>query len=427
MIQELKIKNFLSFKDEATFSFEATKNKKYEDYQVVEVAPNVRLLRLAIVYGANGSGKTNLIRAFDFLRQFWEKTSNNEEDSTTAIPFMLDKQTRFEPCQFSLTCYIGATKYVYALELTFQRVTSERLSFYPDSQPVLIFDRSFNNGVTEITFNERYTQISQIANDEIVEKCVPRMSVISAYKQVSMSLPEMEAFVGWMQDQFFIVVKPEMYFQHIAEPLIEKDQSLKEFMVNFLYKTDFGIVDIFSNNTEEKVDKNVMSLIMKNKNIPEEEKMKLKKEKTYQRTNTSFIHRVTNEEGEVEYFGVLKMYESDGTLKALGLACQIKSLVGKEAFMPIDNIESSLHPNLIEFFIEDFFKQKGQSQLLLTTHYDGLLDKDDLLRRDSIWFAEKGANGSTALFHLSRFKGIKKITSLQKAYNCGTFGAIPYI
>jgi AAA15 family ATPase/GTPase len=82
---------------------------------------------------------------------------------------------------------------------------------------------------------------------------------------------------------------------------------------------------------------------------------------------------------------------------------------------------------LIAFIIEDFFKQKGQSQLLLTTHYDGLLAEDDLLRKDSIWFTNKRANGSTELYSLADFKGLNRISSLQRAYRYGRFGAVPNI
>ena len=71
MIQELRIKNFLSFKDEVVFSFEATKDTTFEEYHIVEVAPGMRLLRFAVVYGANASGKSNLLNAFEFLSDFW--------------------------------------------------------------------------------------------------------------------------------------------------------------------------------------------------------------------------------------------------------------------------------------------------------------------------------------------------------------------
>ena len=88
MIQELKVRNFLSFKDEVTFSFEATKDTFAEDYQVVEVVPGVRLLRFAMLYGANASGKSNLLQAFVFLRHFFFHQPENANEGTLVEPFL---------------------------------------------------------------------------------------------------------------------------------------------------------------------------------------------------------------------------------------------------------------------------------------------------------------------------------------------------
>ena len=93
MIQEIKVKNFLSFKKEITFSFEATKDTFAEDYQVVEVAPGVRLLRFAMVYGANASGKSNLLSVIRFLGSFWRNIPQSVDEGTNIIPFLLDFET----------------------------------------------------------------------------------------------------------------------------------------------------------------------------------------------------------------------------------------------------------------------------------------------------------------------------------------------
>ena len=103
MIQEIKIKNFRSFRDEVTFSFEATKDKTFEDYQVVEVAKGVRLLRFALVYGANASGQSNLLQTFDFLSNFWFTTPKSIDEETGTIPFKFDANTPHEPSVFERT------------------------------------------------------------------------------------------------------------------------------------------------------------------------------------------------------------------------------------------------------------------------------------------------------------------------------------
>ena len=102
MIQEIKIKNFRSFKDEVTFSFEASNDKFAEDSQVVQINENTRLLRFAVVYGYNASGKSNLLDAFDFLYKFWFYKPNDMDERTRTTPFKLDKFSPTEPTKIEL-------------------------------------------------------------------------------------------------------------------------------------------------------------------------------------------------------------------------------------------------------------------------------------------------------------------------------------
>ena len=112
MIQELTIKNFLSFKDSTTFSFEATDDKTLEDYQVVQIG-NTRLLRFALVYGANASGKSNLLAAFEFLWAFWFSRKRAKDEAIGVQPFKLDQATPNEPSSFELVFFVGDMKYKY--------------------------------------------------------------------------------------------------------------------------------------------------------------------------------------------------------------------------------------------------------------------------------------------------------------------------
>ena len=139
---------------------------------------------------------------------------------------------------------------------------------------------------------------------------------------------------------------------------------------------------------------------------------------------TMYQHKVSSGLGGNDYYEFPELYESDGTIRTFGLASQINS-IGRNAFLAVDEIESSLHPKLIEYMIERFLKESKQAQLLLTTHYDGLLGEEDLLRKDNIWFAEKNTDGASVLYPLTDFKGLNRISSLQKAYKFGKFGAVP--
>ena len=143
MIQEIKAQNFKSFKDEITLSFEATRDEMFEDYQVVEVAPGMRLLRFALVYGANASGKSNLLEIIDFLRMFWFNKPADLDEPTGTIPFQLDRNTPDQPSRFEIKFYVGSTRYWYVLELDERRVYAEKLYYYRSAQPTMLFSREW--------------------------------------------------------------------------------------------------------------------------------------------------------------------------------------------------------------------------------------------------------------------------------------------
>ncbi len=426
MILELKIKNFLSFKEEVTFSFEATKDKAFEDYQVVEIAPNTRILRLAIVYGANASGKSNLLNAFEFLNHFWFDITDNKDEETGVIPFLLDGKTPNEPSEFSLIFYVNNQKYTYNLELQKNKVLTEKLYCYPGTQPALIFERKLVNNVSEITFNTNRIKVTQTAKDEITIKCLANMSVFAAYNQVNVNISEIESVVTWMKNQFMNTIEPDTGLVGYAENLISQDDSFKQYILDFLHRADYNIADINTEIIDRDMPERMLSLFLES-DIPNEEKERLKREKTIKHAKTTFEHRILNATGKEDFYKLPKNFQSEGTLRTFGLASAINQVVKNNAFLAIDEIESSLHPKLVEFIIENFCKQPGQSQLLLTTHYDGLLEEDDLLRKDSIWFTNKKEDGSTELYSLADFKGVNRISSLQKAYKYGKFGATPNI
>ena len=116
MIQELKIKNFLSFKDEVRFSFEATIDKFAEESQVVTINENTRLLRFAIIYGYNASGKSNLLGVLDFLSYFWSVKPKDLDSKTGAIPFKLDNVSKNEPSNLELVFFVKESRKTVLLQ-----------------------------------------------------------------------------------------------------------------------------------------------------------------------------------------------------------------------------------------------------------------------------------------------------------------------
>jgi AAA15 family ATPase/GTPase len=422
MIQSLKIRNFLSFKNEVEISFEASSDKHLVDYHVVEVAPGVRLLKFLVVYGYNASGKSNLIKAFEFLRQFIFEQKKNKDQEITYFPFLLDDKSANMSSSLKLTFYVRGLKHVYELVFNRQEVLEENLYYYPGTQPAAIFKRVTVKGASFISFPDKL-KVSAAEKKEILLKCLPNMSVFAAYNQVNTVINEFEFVIKSFKQRFLQVVLPDTDLEVFAEGVISKEQACKNKVLNYLHRADFNIVNVVNEVVEESISDELLNQIQA-VNVSSAKINRIKHTGKVHISKTDFFHEVI-EEGKKKEYSLFKNMQSEGTLRIFGLSAVVYKVLEQNAFLGIDEIESKLHPHLIEYLIEEFLKESEQAQLLVTTHYDNLFDQDDLLRKDCFWFTEKRDDASTDLYPLKNFTGLNRISSLQKAYKFGKFGATP--
>jgi len=427
MIQEFKIKNFLSFRDEAILNFEATKDDTFEKYQVVEVAPGIRLLRFSLIYGANASGKSNLLVALNYLRDFWFERKEDIDQPTEAIPFLLDTETPELPSEFEIKFYIDSTKYWYMLSLDKKKVLSEKLYYYKSVQPTLLFSRELIKGQSVIKFNTATIKVSNTVLEELTLKCLPNMSFFAARNQVNCTLPLIDDARDWMKTGFLPIIEPRtQMFEYAGNKMLD-DSELKQYMLNFIKQADFNITGVTTKKESVPMPTFVRSAILENNQISKSTKDKIMADPVLDRLETDFEHTVRNKRG-IEKYTLPNSLQSEGTRRTFGIEAAIYEVLKNEKILPIDEIESSLHPDLVEFIIEQFLKTKNRSQLLITSHYDPLLNTvDDLIRKDSIWFTEKEEDGNSKLYSLVEFKGLNKVSSFQRSYRNGIFGALPNI
>jgi len=425
MIFDISIRNFLSFKEQVRFSFEATRDDALEETHVVEAAPGVRIGKLGVIYGANASGKTNLLEAFSFLIRFWRRQPKSKTEKTGLIPFLLDNNSKNEPSEFLLTFFIQNQKYVYSLVITSDKVIQEKLFYYPGTQPAVIFDRSLGDNVSQVDFGSKI-KISTAAKEEIAVKCLTNTSVFAAYEAVNANVPKLENVSGWINEQLFAIVEPGSDIASFVEKKMLADSNLRSFVLNFLKEADYNISNISLKKESRKLPEAFLR-IASEANIPQGEKNRLLNTGVVEIIKTSFTHKVVNEQGIHTKHDLPQNLQSNGTLRTLGVAGVISQAVAKNAFLTIDEIESSLHPKLVEFVLEQFLSLSDKAQLLVTTHNDSLLAEADLLRKDNIWFTSKKPNGASELYSLSDFQGLNRLSSLQKAYKFGKFGAVPNI
>lgn len=427
MIQELKIKNFLSFKDEVKFSFEASNDKFAEDSQVVTINENTRLLRFAIVYGYNASGKSNLLSALSFLSYFWSYQPKSLDAKTGVIPFKLDKPSSKVPSSFDIVFYVKNTKYWYQLELDESQVFLEKLSYYKTSQPIMLFERTLKDSQSVIQINPNAEKISATAKEMISVNCLKNISFFVARNKVNVSLPIIDAAKDWMRNQLMPVVFPTMDLTSFAQKQTSGNNELTRYIVDFLHAADFNITNISSEVITQQLSDEAVRFLTENNDDTDEasilETERIKRERTLKQIQTSFEHTVENS-NVTEAYQMDKQYESRGTLRTFGIEAALFDAQNNQSILPIDEIETSLHPKLLEKILFEYLKTPSRSQIIVTTHNDGLLDLlDDLIRKDSVWFTEKKKSGVTDLYKLTDFRGLNRLSSIREAYRNKRFGA----
>ncbi len=391
MIQEIKIKNFLSFKDETSFSFEAS-GDQFAESQVVTINENIRLLRFAVIYGYNASGKSNLLKVLDFLSHFWFAKAKGLDEKTGVVPFKLDSTSQGEHSCFEIIFYVKDTKYCYQLELDQKQVYLEKLSYYKTTQPIMLFERTLKDGQSDVQINPNGDKISPAAKDQINVNCLKNISFFVARNQVNASLPLIDAAKDWMRYHLMPIISPATSLTSYAQRRASEDESLVNYVVDFLHEADFNVTDISTEVASEQI-------------------------------QTVFEHTVENDNG-TEVYRMDKQYESTGTMRTFGIEAALYDALQNDSVLQIDELETSLHPKLLEKILYEFLKAPSRSQLIVTTHNDGLLDLvNDLIRKDSVWFTEKKKSGETELYKLNDFRGVNRLSSIREAYRNKRFGA----
>ncbi|MCQ2204889.1 MAG: ATP-binding protein [Bacteroidales bacterium] len=422
MIQELKISNFLSFKNEAVFSFVASNDSFAEDSQVIRINDNLRLLRFAMVYGYNASGKTNLIKAIHFLRNFLiQDTEDKSRTSGTDVkPFLLDDETPGRPSCFELTFWVEDVKYKYSLKIDKNAVLDESLYYYPGIQPKQVFSRQLNDGASVIEIQPDF-KLTQLEKDGLKLKCLKNVSFFSAWNQVNVSVDIVDNVIDYFNNKFIDHLGPNFSRSNLNHALsnYEKNGDFRNYVNTFVNKADFNIADISFASFKISEDE-INNMIQE---LPESFRAMAFKELPREGKETLFRH-VVKSDGVVKEFSLPVETQSLGTKKMLGVESYVFNLLNSHGIMTIDEFENSLHPKLQEIILFEYLKNNSKSQLLITTHNDGLLDLvDDLFRKDSVFFTEKLDDGSTDLFRLTDFKGLNRLSSVRAAYRNKRFGA----
>lgn len=421
MIINFSVQNFGSIKEKQTLSFEADRSAHLEDAYVVKFGEH-RILKLALIYGANASGKTTILKALQFLRDIVLNPERKKNNGLDFNPFLFDPNTPQKNSIISIEFYQNNIKYFYEVEFFKKAIVSEELNFYnPNKANVFKRKTNLENQFTEITFG------SKISTDKFFEKTLEantlwNNTVLGGYLKTNIDLKELQEVVEWFGNYLSPLFYTRTELEGFVTERIDNNEISKSDVVTILKKADFNISDIVIQEEEEQIPDGLIEFLKKQVKAPSERIRELEEKGKLTAMNLEFEHTVNN----TKYTLPLEL-ESQGTRRYYGFAGLLALLIKNSTAFPIDELESSLHPDLYLHFLLSFLLNSKNSQIIATTHNREILDNKDIFRNDAIWFTDKQESCSTELYSLADFDSsvVRNTTNILNAYKSGKLSGTP--
>ncbi len=424
MLIQFSITNFKSFKNEATISLLATnydKDTRINDNIVTNKQFNLQILKSAVIYGANASGKSKLLEALMFMRGFVISSSRDSQagDPIHVDPFRLSSETEKAPSEFEAIFIQNNTIYRYGFEVDKQKVVAEWLFKKPKTKEIELFYRDHQ---TFETHARSFTKGQTIIKEGLVRNNALLVSVAAQFNE-----GESIAVIDWFKKLKSISGLKEAAYQGYTMGKT-KQPELKKKILELLKAADLGIRNI----KLEKLDVKKLP-----KEMPKEMKEKITQDVLVDNieyvSDVLMAHKKYDSEGN--YFGdvdfSLENDESSGTRKFFALTGPVLNVIENGHTLVVDELDAKLHPNLVCKIVSLFNSKElnpKNAQLIFNTHDTKLLGSG-LFRRDQVWFTQKNKLGEAKLYSLSDFKSteVRKTDDFEGKYISGRYGAIPYL
>jgi AAA15 family ATPase/GTPase len=421
MILNFSIQNFGSIKDRQTLTFEADKSDHLENSYVIHTN-GLRILKIALIYGANASGKTTILKALEFLRDIVLEPKTKKTDELDFQPFLFDSETPNQNAVISIEFLANDTKYFYEVAFFKKAVVYEVLNFHnPKKANIYKRTTDIRNEFTEITFG------SKIKIDKTIEKNLEantlwNNTVLGGFLKTNIDIKELKEVVEWFKNYLYPLVDTKTQLEGFVTSKIDQGELTKFDVINILKKADFHISDILIQENEQVIPDGFIELVKKQLKAHDSEVKKLEEKGKITSVSIEFEHTVN----QAKYTLPIEL-ESQGTRRFYGFAGLLALLIKNSTSFPIDELESSLHPDLYTHFILSFLLNSNKSQIIATTHNREIFDNKDIFRNDAIWFTDKNENGSTELYSLADFDSsiVRNTTNIYNAYKSGKLKATP--
>ncbi|WP_028376056.1 AAA family ATPase [Leeuwenhoekiella sp. MAR_2009_132] len=425
MIIEFSVENFLSFKDLTTLSMVKAKSfKEHNETHTFQIDSKLSLLKSAIIYGNNASGKSNLLEAMGFMKgtvinSFRDALMDNNERKFPLEKFILSSKSENESSYFEIVFINNNVKYRYGFEIDDNKIIAEWL-FHTTSKEVYLFKRDLQDiKINKSSFEEA------LGKETDVKENVLFLSLLATLgKETSSSIVE------WFKKFNFVNGIHDRGHKRYTIDKLKSDKNFFNWVLHFI-----KYLEISSLSTTEEDVNDIDLEVLKQKEKDEEiinlltsiHKIQSKQPK---RDQLITYHRKYDENNilvDTVPFNFDKQ-ESEGTKKLLYLLGPWFDTLQNGKVLLVDELDSRLHSHLTLRLIDFFHKfNTNHAQLICAVHDISLLNKETF-RRDQIWFVEKNQFGASELVSLGDFKTdkVRNKSAFDKNYLDGKYGAIPY-
>lgn len=412
MLVNFSIENFGPIKDKQTLSFEASSSKVLNEQYLLKNTGKYKILKLGMIYGSNASGKSTILLALDFFRNLVLEPASAKTQNLDFSPFLFDNESRFNNSKLFIDFIQSGIRYIYHIEFNKKAIVSEELLFHnPNKSRVFLRNTDLNSKYTTIEFGNKI-KISRSYVDILSANTLWNNTVLGGYLKININQPELNNVLTWFENSLSTLVCPKTDLNSFITSKIKNDIISKHQVLSILRSADFDISNIvIDKGNDEILDDNTVgeSLVSYHK-------------LTKTKYDISFEHRINNTSYRLDFEN-----ESEGTKRYFGFAGLLSLALNQSTVLPIDELESSLHPDLFMHFILSFLLNSEHSQIIATTHNREILNDRDIFRDDAIWFTDKSDKCCTELYSLADFDSsvIRNTSNVFNAYKTGKLGAVP--
>ncbi len=431
MLIRFVVSNYLSFKDETEFNMlaDSFRNHKHHIYK----AKSLKILKASAVYGANGAGKSNLVKSIAFMQTLVR--NGRIEQSVNPQKFKLDTSNKNKSVHFEIEFYFRKKVYYYGIQLNEKIVENEFLYISGiEKEDKLIFDRkTVKNGRSEISFNKKLLKtpkdrlLIQLLQDNLLRE---NELLLGKFREINN--PDVQNANDWISGQL-IIIFPHSSFSGLV-PFLSDSGRFKRFINTLLSTMKTGVseldvkgipFDTFFGTGDEEFKNELINELEEGEEviIPTGDEHILATKNDEKFLIKKIVASHFDEKNEKVLFDLSE--ESDGTRRLLDLIPAFYGMLMDDISFVIDEMDQSIHPALLYDLTKKIMDDnRTRGQLIFTTHEANLLDLS-IFRQDEIWFAEKNHSGATELYSLSEYKPRYDL-DIRKGYLKGRFGAIPF-